>query len=205
MYQPAQELQLGLLDRLVLGEDLVERAAGLGEDPPGLVGVAGGDALHCRPADLEHQAADVHGALVHAALDGVPGLAEVLAVVRDVRTARLGELVGAAALLLLGETDQALVLELLERRVHRAGARLPDAVRAALDLLDELVAVLRRLLQQDEHGGADVAAPGATPAAAAAAAPARSEEERLELARVAAERAAGPPHHVPDVLPAAAV
>ena len=64
--------------------------------------------------------------------------------------------------------DQALVLELLERGVDRAGARLPDALGAALDLLDQLVAVLRLLLEQQEQGGADVAAPGAAAACAAA-------------------------------------
>ncbi len=80
-----------------------------------------------------------------------------------------GELVGALALELDG-VDQALVLELLEGRVDRAGARLPDALGAALDLLDELVAVLRLLLEQQQQGGADVAAPGAGAASAATAA-----------------------------------
>src|SRR4051812_366041 len=192
---------LRLLRELVLGEDLVERAPGVGEDLARLVGVPGGDALHRGAADLEHQAPEVHDVLVHAALDGVPRLAEVRAVVRDVRAALLGQLVDAAPVL-LGRADQALVLELLERRVDGAGARLPQAVRAALDLLDELVAVLRLLVQQHEHGGADVAAAGASAAAAAAAAPVTgTEEQRLELTRVAAERAAGPAHEVHELVP----
>ena len=81
--------------------------------------------------------------------------------------------VSSYALLALGldGLDQALVLELLERGVDRAGARLPDALGAALDLLDELVAVLRLLLEEQEHGGADVAAPGAAAATATAVPP----------------------------------
>ena len=54
--------------------------------------------------------------------------------------------------------DEPLVLELRERRVDRAGARPPGAAAARLDLLHQPVAVARLLGQQDEQGGADVAA-----------------------------------------------
>ena len=74
-------------------------------------------------------------------------------------------LVGALAFG-LGRADETLVLELLEGRVDRAGARLPDALGATLDLLDELVAVLRLVLQEQEQGRADVAAPGTAAASA---------------------------------------
>src|SRR5207253_11115966 len=83
-----------------------------------------------------------------------------------------------------------------------ARAGLPQPVRAALDLLDELVAVLRLALQQGQHRRADVAAArAAAPARAAAAAGARPEEHRLELARVAPGAAA---HHGDEVLEVAA-
>src|SRR4051812_15133485 len=69
--------------RVVLGEDLVERAAGVGEDLASLVGVARGGDLHGRGADLEHQAAGVEDPLVHAARGGLERVAELLAVVGD--------------------------------------------------------------------------------------------------------------------------
>src|SRR4029079_3779028 len=110
---------------------------------------------------------------------------ELLTVVIDVRAALVGERVRAPAVLLL-RAHQALVLELLERGVDRAGARLPVALGAALDLLDQLVAVLRVLGQQEQQGGANVAPAGAAAAAMAprAAAVARTEHEVLEHARV---------------------
>ena len=68
--------------------------------------------------------------------------------------------------------DQALVLELLQRRIDRAGARAPDAVTALLDLLHDLVAVARLLGEQQQRRRADVAA---ARLAAATARSARSE------------------------------
>ena len=64
-----------------------------------------------------------------------------------------------------GRLDQALVLELLERGIDRAGARRPVAAAALGDHLDDLVAVHRLLGEEREDGGADVAA--ACPAAGA--------------------------------------
>src|SRR5262245_38003418 len=72
--------------------------------------------------------------------------------------AGVGQLVDALARLRGGLLDEVLVLELLEGRVDGAGARLPDAPRALGDLLDDLVAVHRLLAEQDDDGGADVAA-----------------------------------------------
>ena len=64
--------------------------------------------------------------------------------------------------------DQALVLEHLQRRVDRAGARGPGPLGALLDLFDHLVAVHRALGEQGEDGGADVTAARPRPAAPAA-------------------------------------
>ena len=119
--------------RVVLGEDAVERATGVGEDLARLVGVTGGGDLHGRGADLEHQAAHVHEAFVDAAGGRGEGIAELLAVVVDVAAALVGELVGALALELDG-VDQALVLQLLEGGVDGARAGLPQAFGAALEV-----------------------------------------------------------------------
>ena len=127
----------------------------------------------------------------HAAGGGVERVAELLAVGRR-RTSRPSsrELVGALALGLDG-ADQALVLELLERGVDRAGARLPDALGAALDLLDELVAVLRLLVQQERAArrgrrragrGRRAAAAAAMAAGAAGASPGRPQNIALNCA-----------------------
>src|SRR3954454_19315293 len=70
------------------------------------------------------------------------------------------------ALDLLGG-DQALVLEELQHRVDRTGARAPDTAAAGLELLDHLVAVHRPLAEQGENGETDVATPRARPTAAA--------------------------------------
>src|SRR4029077_118098 len=50
------------------------------------------------------------------------------------------------------------VLELLEGRVHRAGACPPRAIAAALELLNDLVAVRGLLGEEDQDRSADVAA-----------------------------------------------
>src|SRR5689334_6084527 len=71
------------------------------------------------------------------------------------------------------------------RRVDRAGARAPGALAAALDLLHEPVAVARLLGEQDEQGGADVAAPGAP-------AEVRAAEARGERGPVAVVMAPSP-------------
>jgi hypothetical protein len=55
----------------------------------------------------------------------------------------------------LGES---LILELLQSRVHRPGAGLPDAVGALTERLHDLVAVSGLLCQQGEDGVADMSA-----------------------------------------------
>src|SRR4051794_33365387 len=102
-----------VLRRRVLGEDLVQVATRVLEHVAGLVDlrlVAAGDDLHDRPADAEHQAAEIEGALVRILEDGLPRLAELLAVLLDVGRAGVGEPEGLAAVGLL-RLDEALVLE----------------------------------------------------------------------------------------------
>ena len=82
---------------------------------------------------------------------------ELVGVLLDVAAALLGELQQPAALA-LAALDQALVLELLDGRVDRAGARLPGAAAALGDLLDDLVAVHRLDGEHVEDRGADVTA-----------------------------------------------
>src|SRR5262249_16616278 len=63
----------------------------------------------------------------------------------------------------LFRADEALVLELGERWVDRPWAWPPDAVRALLDLLHDLVAVQRSLRQEQQGGHADIATAGPRP------------------------------------------
>src|SRR4029453_18732113 len=97
--------------------------------------------------------------------DLVPRDAERLAVGLDVRAALVGELEGAPSGGLVA-VDEPLVLELRERGVDRARAGAPDAAAALLELLHELVAVARLLLEQEQDRRAEVAAarPLAAPA-----------------------------------------
>ena len=131
--------------------------------------VAGGADLERRGADLGDEPAQLEPLLADALGRLGPGLAELLAVLLDVRLAGVGQGERRAALAGLG-ADEPLVLELLERRVDRAGARAPGAVAAALDLLHQAVAGLRLLVEQDQQRGADVAAAHAPPPSAAPAA-----------------------------------
>ena len=89
----------------------------------------------------------------------------------------VGEREGAAPRFGRGRLDQALVLELLQRRVDGARARRPVAAAPLGDDLDDLVAVHRLLGEEREDGGADVAAPGAA---------AGAEERPAEAARAVA-------------------
>src|SRR5262249_47344178 len=59
---------------------------------------------------------------------------------------------------------EALVLQLLERGVDRAGAGAPNAFAALLDLLHDLVAVARLLGEQQQRRGTNVPAPRLAPA-----------------------------------------
>src|SRR3954454_9040076 len=173
-----------LLGGLVRREDPVQPPARLGEElhgAPALLGGARRDDLHRRGAELHHQVAQLAGFLREAAADGLPGLAELLATRLDVLAARVGESEHAAGAF-LRRLDKALVLELGERGVDRAGARAPDSLAALLDLLHERVAVARLLGKEQQDGGADVAAR----CAAAAGAEGRAEagaEARAEATR----------------------
>jgi hypothetical protein len=103
--------------------------------------------------------------VVVAAVDRLPHRVELGAVLLDVAGALLGEVDDPAAVGLL-DADEAFVLQLRERGVHRAGAGAPGPTRPLGDLLDDLVAVPGLLGDQREHRGADVTAGGATAPAA---------------------------------------
>ena len=103
----------------------------------------------------------------------------------DVGAPLFGEGEEPAAAGLLG-ADEALVLQLRERGIDRARAGAPGAAAAVLDLLHEPVAVARLLAEQDEQGGADVAAPGA---GAEAAGPERRAAEAAAVVGPAATAA----------------
>src|SRR5262249_42692407 len=75
----------------------------------------------------------------------------------------VGELVDALPVG-LGRAHEALVGQLLERRVHASGARRPRALAALGDLADDLVAMHRLVCEEGDDGGADVAAPCSAPA-----------------------------------------
>src|SRR5215218_163594 len=171
----------------VASEDPVERAAGVGEHLLGLRLLrlrARVRELEQRHADLPHRAHQLPRALAHVALDVVPRGAQLVAVRLHVGAALVGQLERLTAL--AGrDADEPLVLELLQRRVDGAGARPPDAVGALFDLLHQLVAVARLLVEQHEQRRADVAAAGAR-----AARRAEAGEAELLTAAAAAVRAA---------------
>src|SRR5215813_3435306 len=79
------------------------------------------------------------------------------------------------------QRDQALVLQLRERRIHRPRTWPPDAAAAIADLLDDLVPVHWFLGEQRERRGAHIAAP------CPATAPAVSARPRSEAMRAAIE------------------
>ena len=110
-----------------------------------------------RDADLGHQPAELAHALGHARAGLLPRRAEALAVLLDVGLAGVGQLEDVAAVARLA-LEQALVGEQLERGVDRAGARPPDAAGARFELLHDLVAVARLLLDEQQDRRADVAA-----------------------------------------------
>ena len=118
----------------------------------------------------------------------------------DVPGARLGEVDDPAALHLL-DADQALVLELRDRRVDRPRAGAPDTAGPLADLLDDLVAVPRLLRDQGEDGAAHVTARGASSAAPAASGESAGRAARAET-RTAGAEAAG--HATPERASAAA-
>src|SRR6476469_3838253 len=116
--------------------------------------------MHEGGSDLEHQVSQL--GVVLAGRHTFPQRRELLGPVGRHPLTLFGQPVHPAAVLLLG-SDQSLVLELLQRRVHRTRARLPRAAAALTDLLDDLVPVHRLFGQQRDHRGADIATAGARP------------------------------------------
>src|SRR4029077_14936430 len=80
-----------------------------------------------------------------------PGAVELLAVILDVglTVGRQGRRVAALDALY---GDQSLVLELLQDRVNRTGTWCPDTRAALGDVLDELVAVARSVVEEQQYG-----------------------------------------------------
>ena len=154
----------------VAGQQAVEAAAGLLEDGLGLPELV----LRARLGDLHGGDRQRLGGVAElmeltrgALADGLPRRAHPLTVGLDVGGALVGQRERLAPVV-LGGTDEALVLQLRQRGVDRAGARAPDAAAALLELLHQAVAVAGLLGEQQEDRGADVTAPR-TPAATAAA------------------------------------
>jgi len=117
---------------------------------------------------------------------------------------RVGQVVALTPALGL-RLDEALVLQELEGRVDRAGARAPDAVGAGVELLDDLVAVHGPLEQQREDRGTDVEAGAAAAAALASEAGAAWAERAAgtagaELGAAEREPEAEPATHAPAVM-----
>src|SRR5207244_13516655 len=85
----------------------------------------------------------------------LPRCPEPLAMFFDVLAARVGQVVDVAALARLA-ADEAFVSEELERGVDRAGARPPGAAASLFELLHQLVAVARLLLEEKQDCGSHV-------------------------------------------------
>ena len=153
-------LGVGVLDTAVLGaigEEAVERAAGLVEDCGGLGHrglVAGGADRLGRHRELTEGVPEfTAGAAAHGlARIGGRGLPRrrIVSVTGDGLAAGLGQLVGLAAVD-LDRGDQALILELREGGIDRAGAGPPGAGGAGGEFLDELIAIARLLGDQQQR------------------------------------------------------
>src|SRR2546427_7602475 len=115
------------LARLSVGQDQIQATARLGEHLLGLRDLllaARATDLHEREPHLAHDPAERVGLIADVAADLLPrrGLGGVALL--HMRATGVCEHEHLAPVALLG-ADQALVLELRERRVHRAGARSP--------------------------------------------------------------------------------
>src|SRR5690349_10361311 len=180
---------------LPVGEDRVELALRLVEHAQGLVALLRG-AVEAYLAqgvhDADRRVAEVLG-LRHGVVAEL-GPRRVLRRRGGLLAARIGQREALAAAGGLG-LDEAFVLQQLQGRVDRAGARAPDAAGAALQLLDHLVAVHGPFEQQRQQGRSHVGPAAAAAAALAASAwPAGAEaaESGTAEARAAlAERESG--------------
>src|SRR5262249_10621986 len=150
---------------LVRSEQGIEGPARVGEDRARLgdllgaadvADLAGG---HPQPAHLLKQRRD---RVVDRPAHLLPGRTQLGAARLDLGAPRVRQHVDTTVADLFGP-DEAFVLELRERRVDRAWARPPDAVRALLDLLHDLVAVERAFCEEEQRRGTDLAPPGPRP------------------------------------------
>src|SRR5579875_3303681 len=152
---------------IVVGrQDPVERPARVGQDLACLAHLriaARADDLEGCHRDLADQPPHLDGGAAEGASHHVPRSAHLVRMRRHVVAAGISERVPSPPALLALGTDQALVLELLQRRIDRAGAWPPHPVTALGDLLDDLISVHRPLGQQRQCCRPDVAAPGPRP------------------------------------------
>src|SRR5215510_10340432 len=147
-------------------EDPVHLAPGPPEQLFGFLDLLGrarvGD-LHdpaAQPGSLGEQARQLPGLLPGLPLGRrLPGAARRFGVLLHVLASGLGQAVRAPAVRFLAG-DQALVGELGQRGIYRAGARPPGPAGALLDLGHDLVAVARAFPQQGQDRGPHVAAAG---------------------------------------------
>ena len=177
-----------------LGEQQVEPAPGLVEDPgrlPNLGGRADLRDLGDRAREAATRGAEVGEPVVGARLDLRPHRVELGGVLLGERPARLGQVHDRAAGLLLG-VDQALVGQLGDGRVDRSRAGLPRAAGALGDLLDDLVAVAGLLAQEREDREPDVAT-GATPRSATTMTTTAGAASATPRSATTTARATGPP------------
>src|SRR5437764_1982164 len=173
------------LARLPVSQDQIQATARIGQHLLGLCDLllaARAADLHEREVDLTHELAERVGLVADVAAHLLPRRRLGGVALLQERAAGVGEHEQLAALALLG-ADQALVLELRERRIHRARARAPDASASLLDLLHDLVAVARLLREQQQRGRANVAAArlASTPIRAAAGSEAAARESEAAV------------------------
>src|SRR3954452_10284892 len=133
--------------RLRLCQHLVDPAARVGKDLRHLVdlrGIAGSRGLHRRSDELESRVAKLRDALGH--LPEIPRVrsAGPLAALLELLAAGIGERIDPLAVPFLSR-HETFVLEHLERRIDRAGARAPNAAASLLEVADHVVAVERLL------------------------------------------------------------
>ena len=111
-------------------------------------------------AEREHRVAQREARVLFAALGAERRLAEALLDGGGLSHAGVGQREHAPAFGLLAP-DDALVLEQLQRRVHRAGAGSPGAPALLLEPLHDLIAVHRLVGEHQQDRRAHVASPGA--------------------------------------------
>lgn len=176
-----RSLLAGLLGGGDLGEDEVERAAGLGKDSLGclhLLGVA--------PCELANGVAQLLQGIAKLAAASAPrgelgeGIGQCLAVIPEVCLASVGQSGEFAATLSEG-VDKAFVFELAQSWVDGAGAGSPGTGGSLGDGLHELVAVHGLLGEQRQQRRAHIPALRSPTSCAAAMTAARCTANRVGL------------------------